>query len=254
MTQMMNRTNRDRIVCIDDDKTKSNDDIGFVQFSFPCKLHVINLCTKTDHHMFDEAFDYYKRLILETTSQNMPRTILDEQIHFLDNYSLQSVSNLFRNLATKHYEPCISSLHCGSLMSPITIFPPLKSYSEFSENIDEIIIAKPSTSNGLVIYGFLELSEIASPPIHSRHIILPNVMNREQHFHNFHSILTTNNLTGSNCELNPSTLVDLEEASKNLIANTSTGDDINGSKQPSLCVLLHGSLRVRNSNQNLIIN
>lgn len=245
MTQIINKSqlNKDRIVCHDEDKMNLNEETGFVQFSFPCKLHVINLCTRTDHHMFDEALAYYKRLILETTSQNMPRTVVDEQIHFLDNYSLQSVSNLFKNLASKHYEPCIGSLHCGSLMSPITIFPPLKCYSEFAESTDDMMIAKPSTANSLTIYGFLELSEIASPPIHSRHIILPNVMNREQHFHYFHSILT-NNPTGSNYELNPTTLADLEEASKNLMASTSSGDDINSSKQPSLCVLLHGSLKV----------
>jgi len=228
-------------------KMNVDEETAFVPFTFSCKFHVINLCTRTDNHVFDESLAFYKRLILETSHQNMPHSILDEQIHFLDSYSLQSVSNLFKNLASKHYEPCLSSLHCGNLMSPITIFPvipPLKSSSDFIENTDEIVLAKPSTSNGLVIYGFLELSEVASPPIHSRHIILPNVMNREQHFHNFHSILTINNPTSSNYDLNPSTLNDLEEASKNLMADTSNGDDINGSKQPSLCVLLHGSLKV----------
>lgn len=207
---------------------------GFDQFSFACKLHVINLCTKTDHHMYDEALLYYRRLIAETTNQTS-RSIVDEQIHFLDNYSLQSVSNLFKNLATKHYMPFISNLHCGSLMSPITIFPPLKNYLQ-----DGLIVAKPSTSNGLNIYGFLELSEIASPPIHSRHIVLPNVMNREQHLQNFHSILTNN--PSSNYELSAATISDLEEASKNLMPNNN--NDINASKQPSLCVLLHGSLKV----------
>lgn len=228
--------NKDRLVLHDEEKMNLDEDNGFMQFSFPCKLHVINLCTRTDHHMFDEAFDYYKRLIQETTSQNMT-PIIDEQIHFLDNYSLLSVSNLFKNLASKHYQPFNTNLHCGSLISPITVYPPLKSYSELDQ--DEIMVAKPST-NGISIYGFIELSEVASPPVHSRHIILPKIMNRDQHLQSFHSILTNN--TSSNYDLNPSTLANLEEASKNLMANNT--DESNSKLQPSLCVLLHGSLKV----------
>lgn len=240
MAQIVNgdQLNRDRIVCCDDEERMQTDEPEtgsgvFTQFSFPCKLHVINLCTRSDQHMLNESFAYYRRLIQETTSQNI-RPNLDEQIHFLESYSLASVSNLFKNLASKHYTPCISSLHCGSLMSPITIFPALKSYTEF-----DIVLAKPSLTDGLVVCGFLELSEIASPPVHSRHIVLPNVMNREQHLASFHSILT--NKPSSNYELNPTTIADLE-ASKNLMA--SANGDVNGSKQPSLCVLLHGSLKV----------
>ena len=246
MTQIINTSqlNKDRIVCYDEDKMLLDDlETGFNQFTFPCKLHVINLCTKTDHHMFDEALAYYRRLILETTSQHLSPA-LDEQIHFLDSYSLQSVSNLFKNLATEHYQACLSSLHCGSLMSPITIFPPLKAYSNELQNSDnDFIIAKPSISTGLLIYGFMELSEIASPPIHSRHIVLSNAMNREQHLQNFHSILTNN--PSSNYELSASTISDLEEASKSLMTNNddANNNDANGSKQPSLCVLLHGSLK-----------
>lgn len=222
---------RDRIVyCDEPERGDEPETPGFVQFSFPCKLHVINLCTRNDQHMFDEAFTYYRRLIMETTSENH-KPNLDEQIHFLESYSLQSVSNMFRNLATKQYQPCISSLHCGSLMAPITIFPALKSYTE-----SDIVLARPSIADGLVVCGFLELSEIASPPVHSRHIVLPNVLNREQHLKSFHSLLTNN--PASNYELNPATIADLEEASKNLMA----GED--GSRQPSLCVLLHGSLKV----------
>lgn len=233
MLQIVNSgsTDRDRIICCDEERTMDAEpEAGFVQFSFPCKLHAINLCTRNDPHMFDEAFAYYRRLILETTSEQT-RPNLNEQIHFLDSYSLQSVSALFRQLATKHYTPCISSLHCGSLASPITIFPQLKPYTE-----SEIVLAKPSIADGLVVCGFLELSEIASPPVHSRHIVLPNVMNREQHLQSFHSLLTSN--PSSNYELAAATIADLEEASKNLM----TTDD--GSRQPSLCVLLHGSLKV----------
>lgn len=236
---MGDQLSRDRIVQCDDEEAMQTDEPEssagvFTQFSFPCKMHVINLCTRNDQHMMDESLAYYRRLIYATTSLNI-RPDLDEQVHFLESYSLQSVSNLFKNLASRHYTPCHSSLHCGSLMSPVTIFPALKSYTE-----SDIVLAKPSLTDGLTICGFLELSEIASPPVHSRHIVLPNVMNREQHLTSFHSILT--NKPSSNYELNTTTIADLEEASKNLMATVN--DDANGSKQPSLCVLLHGSLKV----------
>lgn len=85
----------------------------------------------------------------------------------------------------------------------------------------------------LVICGFLPISTVASPPVLSRHLVISTPYSSED-LTRIHSVL--NLKESASYDINPSTLCELEEALNSLLNDEG--------RQPSLCVLLHGSLKV----------
>lgn len=154
---------------------------------------------------------------------------IDEHFWTPENNSVKAVEKLFLQFAEKNYAPFRGTLSCGSLSCPISLFPtlePLVQDNDFGTT-------RGVPYKDIVICGFLPISAVASPPVVSRHLVISTPNNKEE-LAKMHSVLTLKD--SSTYELNASTLFDLEEALNSLLHDEY--------KQPSLCVLLHGSLKV----------
>ncbi|XP_053128359.1 integrator complex subunit 14 isoform X3 [Hemicordylus capensis] len=126
---------------------------------------------------------------------------------------LKNVQSMFGKLIDVAYTPFHAVLKCGHLSSDVQAFPRPEPFI-----IDEEIDPIPKTINtNLEIVGFIDIVDISSPPVLSRHLVLPIALNKEGD------------------EMGPGIADDVEdENSANQIAG----------KIPNFCVLLHGSLKV----------
>ena len=116
--------------------------------------------------------------------------------------SRATVEDMFQRLIELRYRPYSGTLYFGKeLSASVTLCPPPAHFKEVRDF--ETIEAK--VSNELVIKGMLSMSDVASPPVVSRHLILA---------HN-------NNSSNS--------------------AESQDSDAL--ARQPSLCVFLHGAMK-----------
>ena len=123
------------------------------------------------------------------------------------NLSRNSVEAMFQRLIDIRYRPYCGTLYFGKeLSSPVTLCPPPTNYKEMRDF--ETIEAKVSTQ--LFVKGMLSMSDVASPPVVSRHLILA------------HSTTALNST----------------DSTGNAIL-----DNDAVSRQPSLCVFLHGAMK-----------
>lgn len=118
-----------------------------------------------------------------------------------------------RKLIDLAYTPFHAALKCGHLTADVQVFPRPEPFV-----IDEEIDPIPKVINtDLEIVGFIDIADISSPPVLSRHLVLPIALNKEGD------------------EVGAGITDDNEdENSANQIAG----------KIPNFCVLLHGSLKV----------
>ena len=91
-----------------------------------------------------------------------------------------SVEKCFQTIIDIHYKPFLGKLIMGEeLNSPITLSPPptkfrqVKEFEVIEADIDEVIEVK----------GFFTLADVASPPVVSRHLILPSTSNSLSQVH-----------------------------------------------------------------------
>ncbi|XP_051513070.1 integrator complex subunit 14-like isoform X2 [Myxocyprinus asiaticus] len=126
---------------------------------------------------------------------------------------LKNVQSMFGKLIDHAYSPFHAVLRCGNLASDVQVFPrpePVLS--------DEEVDPMPKTVQpDLEIVGFIEIGDISSPPVLSRHLVLPIAVTKEGDEIG----------TGATDETE-------EETATNQMAG----------KSPNFCVLLHGSLKV----------
>ncbi|RWS24283.1 hypothetical protein B4U80_00958 [Leptotrombidium deliense] len=203
-----------------------NNDTKPFKFSFPCKFNVVCVCPQNDPNL-NFSMSYYKKLINTTTSNVQSEKQL--WVPDTNNLTFKSISKLFVNLVEANYTTYKGKLICGSLSSFVSLFPPLESHTFCNDY--EIITATPSFD--LHICGFMKIDEVSSPPVSSRHLVFSLPLTKEE-LTKMHSIL---NLTSiANSDLSLTTTADIEEAMASVASEES--------KQPSLCVLLHGSLKV----------
>uniref|UniRef100_A0A3B5LJV9 Integrator complex subunit 14 n=1 Tax=Xiphophorus couchianus TaxID=32473 RepID=A0A3B5LJV9_9TELE len=138
----------------------------------------------------------------------------DGQIFTVDGpLCMKSVQAMFGMLIDRAYSPFHAVLHCGNLSSDVQVFPRPEPVV-----LDEEVEPIPrAVSTDLEIVGFIEIADISSPPVISRHLVLPIAVNKE----------VDEVGTGTTDELE-------EEPSASQMAG----------KSPNFCVLLHGSLKV----------
>lgn len=128
--------------------------------------------------------------------------------------SVHSIEKCFSKLADANYTPCNSLLCCGNLTSRVVVFPSPKVFTMVSET-------KAASNNSIIsVCGFLDLADVASPPIISRHLVLPRIP-------------PTKTKDGKMKDFETCGTEDEDEV-----------DSDANSKSPSFCVLLHGSLKV----------
>ncbi|XP_037268128.1 integrator complex subunit 14 [Rhipicephalus microplus] len=124
--------------------------------------------------------------------------------------SIRSVQQAFLNLAQAQYAPFHGVLRCGQLWSSVSLCPP----PEPHKRPQDFSWVQPSTT--IQVCGFLGLQHVANPPTLSRHLVLPAPGPEDM-------TRSTEPKEGRTIE---------EE------------EDNDEGKQPSFCVLLHGSLKV----------
>uniref|UniRef100_A0A671SFR3 Integrator complex subunit 14 n=1 Tax=Sinocyclocheilus anshuiensis TaxID=1608454 RepID=A0A671SFR3_9TELE len=116
-------------------------------------------------------------------------------------------------LIDQAYSPFHAVMRCGNLTSDVQVFPRPEPVT-----IDEEVDPMPRTvQTDLEIVGFIEIGDISSPPVLSRHLVLPIAVNKEGD------------------EIGTGATDDTEEETP---TNQMAG------KSPNFCVLLHGSLKV----------
>ncbi|KFO25129.1 hypothetical protein H920_13455 [Fukomys damarensis] len=137
--------------------------------------------------------------------------------HSLATQNQRSESNRFPlpfPFPSKLYIMCMANLEeCGHLTADVQVFPRPEPFV-----VDEEIDPIPKVINtDLEIVGFIDIADISSPPVLSRHLVLPIALNKE-------GDEVGTGITDDN----------EDENSANQIAG----------KIPNFCVLLHGSLKV----------
>ncbi|GIY52456.1 integrator complex subunit 14 [Caerostris darwini] len=186
---------------------KGTEDSTFpLPFPFPCKLHIACLSNLTDPYL-KNSLPIYKKII-DISGGGGQLFTPEGAVNF------KSIQNMFMKLADLYYKPFHGVLHCGTLTSSVALSPPPEPFCKARDF--ELVKAEMSTD--IVICGFISIGDISSPPSHSRHLILPLQSFKE--------------------EIKPP-VVKLENSETN--EEDSANED---GKQPSFCVLLHGSLRV----------
>ncbi|KAG5273526.1 hypothetical protein AALO_G00152350 [Alosa alosa] len=174
-------------------------------FPFPSKLFIMCIANAEELQETD-AMDNLEQLISLNEG--------DGQIFTMEGpLCLKSVQSMFGKLIDQAYSPFHAVLHCGNLSSDVQVFPRPEPMI-LDEEVDPI---PKAVQTDLEIVGFIEIGDIASPPVISRHLVLPIAVNKEVD------------------EVGTGNTDDVDEESS---ANQMAG------KSPNFCVLLHGSLKV----------
>uniref|UniRef100_A0A1A8P4F2 Integrator complex subunit 14 n=1 Tax=Nothobranchius rachovii TaxID=451742 RepID=A0A1A8P4F2_9TELE len=174
-------------------------------FPFPTKMFI--LCVANAEEL--QATD-----AMENLEELLRLSGGDGQIFTVDGpLCMKSVQAMFGLLIDHAYSPFHAVLHCGNLSSDVQVFPRPEPVL-----VDEEVEPIPRAVRAdLEIVGFIEIADISSPPVISRHLVLPIAVNKD----------VDEMGTGATDELE-------EEPSASQVAG----------KSPNFCVLLHGSLKV----------
>ncbi|XP_061917102.1 integrator complex subunit 14 [Entelurus aequoreus] len=174
-------------------------------FPFPAKIFIMCVANTEELNMTG-ALDKWEELLCLGGGDGEVFTVEGA-------LCMQGVQAMFGRLIDRAYSPFHAVLHCGNLSSDVQVFPRPEPVV-----VDEEVEPLPRTVNtDLEIMGFIEIADISSPPVISRHLVLPIAVNKE----------VDDMGTGVTEELE-------EEVSASQMAG----------KSPNFCVLLHGSLKV----------
>ncbi|XP_077451457.1 integrator complex subunit 14 isoform X2 [Stigmatopora argus] len=173
-------------------------------FPFPTKMFIMCVAN-TDELQMTVALDKWEELLTLSGGDGQVFTVEGP-------LCMQGVQAMFGRLIDRAYSPFHAVLHCGNLSADVQVFPRPEPVV-----VDEEVEPLARNVNAdLEIVGFIEIADISSPPVISRHLVLPIAVNKVDDVG-----------TGAADELE-------EEVSASQMAG----------KSPNFCVLLHGSLKV----------
>lgn len=268
------------------------------QFDFPCKMQVVCL-TSPREHALKHSLPFYKSLIsvVDSSTTNCPilngsnvknfkqSAIWLPESNTLD-ISIESVEELFSHICELHYKPYHTTLSCGHLSSMVMLSPKpseclleplknefddLKNEESLKEEAKETFVSAINKvrlyklTDEINICGFMPLSEVASPAVISRHLVLPILNNKFNETSKAEQILsqdpnaysksiqtcTIDDAPISNNEQQAHTdrLMKLTDGSAKSSNRTGASESViehDITKQPSFCVLLHNCLKQEN--------
>ncbi|XP_054167101.1 integrator complex subunit 14-like [Oppia nitens] len=228
---LMNSSNGNKIEESTDEDT--DDPVFPLPFPFPAKLHIVCLTTINDNS-FQKSLPFFAKLIELNSNDSIKEPFLVNHLYSGgqvwvpegNQLSYKSVQNVFNKLAESNYRSFKGRLYCGMLSSPISLYPSLDSYIQIRDF--ETIKAEPSED--ISICGFMDIAEVSSPPVHSRHLVLPLQESKEE-VRKTATAMVSNPNNPSDC--GP---IDFEDLLTSMCADEG--------RQPSFTVLLHGSLKV----------
>ncbi|XP_018619445.2 integrator complex subunit 14 [Scleropages formosus] len=186
-------------------KHRSEDKKFPLPFPFPAKLYIMCIANAEELQNSD-TLDNLEQLLSLNGGEGQIFTVEGP-------LCLKNVQSLFGKLIDQAYTPFHAVLRCGNLSSDVQVFPRPEPVI-----MDEEVDPAPRTIlTDLEIVGFIEIGDISSPPVLSRHLVLPIAVNKDVD------------------EMGTGTTDETEEENS---ANQMAG------KSPNFCVLLHGSLKV----------
>lgn len=170
----------------------------------------------------------------------------------------QIVSGMCQQMCEASYKPFEATLNCGTyfkLESSVLIWPPPLPYKEVDLLGSETM---RTISKQLDICGFISISDIGSPMSISRHLVLPKATATETSPAEDHR-----RAEGPSAHKKPKSTFDLEQLDadiKNFYAKSEANSDDEsvasapGNTDESMCVLLHGALKVENMAALVLLN
>jgi len=133
---------------------------------FPCSISVVCLADKTFNNDLKRTKTAYETLFTRLG-------VLSDQGSFHQvegTISRRSVEAIFREVAAIHCMKWCGRLELGpDMVTHVQLCPPPKNFSR----LKDFSTVRRELSDCLLVKGFLALSDIASPPVYSRHLILP---------------------------------------------------------------------------------
>ncbi|ELK24848.1 hypothetical protein MDA_GLEAN10015291 [Myotis davidii] len=137
-------------------------------FPFPSKLYIMCMANLEELQSTD-SLDCLERLIDLNNGEG--------QIFTIDGpLCLKNVQSMFGKLIDLAYTPFHAVLKCGHLTADVQVFPRPEPFV-----VDEEIDPIPKVINtDLEIVGFIDIADISSPPVLSRHLVLPIALNKEE--------------------------------------------------------------------------
>ncbi|XP_077424923.1 integrator complex subunit 14 [Vanacampus margaritifer] len=174
-------------------------------FPFPTKMFIMCVAN-TEELQITGALDKWEELLCLSGGDGQVFTVEGP-------LCMQGVQAMFGRLIDRAYCPFHAVLHCGNLSANVQVFPRPEPVV-----VDEEVEPLARTVNpDLEIVGFIEIADISSPPVISRHLVLPIAVNKD----------VDDVGTGG-----------ADEPEEEVSASQMAG------KSPNFCVLLHGSLKV----------
>lgn len=193
-------------------------------FSVPCKLNVMCIAPASDTNL--------------QISLSLFQKLIDINGHGGDIYipegalSIKSVQQMFQKFAGDVFSPFVVSLNCGHLKCSVQLYPPPGPQHKIRD-FENINVDIGST---LEICGFLDIADVASPPIISRHLVLPTAKEKPKEEPSTENVNNKDSKDGDEDAVSSNA----DESGK----ATAAASALEGGKAPSFSVLLHGSLKV----------
>lgn len=163
----------------------------------------------------------------------------------------QIVSGMCQQICDANYKQFEATLNCGTyfkLESSVLIWPPPLPYKEVDQLGSETM---RTISKQLDICGFISISDIGSPMSISRHLVLPKATD---------SSSAEDQQVAHKAAKSTFDLEKLDADIKNFYAKSEANSDdesvasSTGNSDESMCVLLHGALKVENLAALVLLN
>jgi len=135
---------------------------------FPCAVSVVCLADKTLNKEIKKVKTAYENLF---TKLGVPTEM--GSFHQIDGVlNHKSTEQVFKEVSDLHYKQWCGKLELGvDMVTRVQLCPPPKNFSK----VRDFEVVKRELTEVLVVKGFLALSEISSPPVYSRHLMLPTL-------------------------------------------------------------------------------
>eukprot|EP00088_Acartia_fossae_P030699 TRINITY_DN3169_c0_g1_i6.p1 TRINITY_DN3169_c0_g1~~TRINITY_DN3169_c0_g1_i6.p1 ORF type:complete len:508 (+),score=91.69 TRINITY_DN3169_c0_g1_i6:22-1524(+) len=141
---------------------------------FPVNVSVacINPDSEENPENLEKIQDSYKTLFYK-----LGLTEKQTSFHKIEGpLSLEATENMFAEISSLHYNQWVGDLVVGDQMtSKIQVCPPPKS---FSRALDFSVVTR-ELSKVVSVKGFMSQADLSSPPVFSRHLILPHSLGKE---------------------------------------------------------------------------
>jgi len=133
---------------------------------FPCTVSVVCLADKMINKELKRSKTDYETLF---TKLGVPSEM--GSFHQIDGVlNNKSTEAVFKEVADLHYKQWCGRLQLGAEMgATVQLCPPPKNFLK----VRDFEVVKRELSDTLVVKGYLALSDISSPPVYSRHLVLP---------------------------------------------------------------------------------